>query len=131
MQNDSESRSISLERQINEGMVNSELSGKVAIVTGAGRMRGIGRATAVILARMGSNVVVTGTGRNPDTFPHDEKDVGWRDIDSTVEEIQANGVRGLPLVVDVSSEMTSLVGLTLSLIMQRLPMAQIGCPCSI
>ena len=85
--------------------VNSELSGKVAIVTGAGRMRGIGRATAVILARMGSNVVVTGTGRNPDTFPHDEKDVGWRDIDSTVEEIQANGVRGLPLVVDVSSEM--------------------------
>ena len=85
--------------------VNSELSGKVAIVTGAGRMRGIGRATAVILARMGSNVVVTGTGRNPDTFPNDEKDVGWRDIDSTVEEIQANGVRGLPLVVDVSSEM--------------------------
>ena len=84
--------------------VNSELSGKVAIVTGAGRMRGIGRATAVILARMGSNVVVTGTGRNPDTFPHDEKDVGWRDIDSTVEEIQANGVRGLPLIVDVSRE---------------------------
>ena len=38
-------------------MVNSELSGKVAIVTGAGRMRGIGRATAVILARMGSHVV--------------------------------------------------------------------------
>ena len=74
-------------------------------MTGAGRMRGIGRATAVILARMGSNVVVTGTGRNPDTFPNDEKDVGWRDIDSTVEEIQANGVRGLPLVVDVSSEM--------------------------
>ena len=105
MQNDPESRSISLERQINEGMVNSELSGKVAIVTGAGRMRGIGRATAVILARMGSHVVVTGTGRNPDTFPNDEKDVGWRDIDSTVEEIQANGVRGLPLVVDVSSEM--------------------------
>ena len=84
--------------------VNSELSGKVAIVTGAGRMRGIGRATAVILARMGSNVVVTGTGRNPDTFPNDEKDVGWRDIDSTVEEIQANGVRGIPLIVDVSRE---------------------------
>ena len=46
----------SLERQNNKGMVNSELSGKVAIVTGAGRMRGIGRATAVILARMGSHV---------------------------------------------------------------------------
>ena len=31
----------------------SELAGKVAIVTGAGRLRGIGRATANVLARMG------------------------------------------------------------------------------
>ena len=37
-----------------------ELSGKVAIVTGAGRLRGIGRATANVLARMGADVVVTG-----------------------------------------------------------------------
>ncbi|GIT58096.1 MAG: hypothetical protein Ct9H300mP19_00440 [Dehalococcoidia bacterium] len=50
-------------------MVNSELSGKVAIVTGAGRMRGIGRATAVILARMGSHVVVPVLVGNPETFP--------------------------------------------------------------
>ena len=50
-----------------------ELEGKVAIVTGAGRMRGIGRASANTLARMGADVVITGTGRDPKTFPEDEK----------------------------------------------------------
>ena len=67
----------------------TELEGKVAIVTGAGRMRGIGRASAVVLARMGAHVVVTGTGRNPDTFPEDEKDAGWRDIQSTAEQVES------------------------------------------
>ena len=33
---------------------------RVAIVTGAGRLRGIGRAAAVSLARLGADVVVTG-----------------------------------------------------------------------
>ena len=37
-----------------------ELDGKVAIVTGAGRLRGIGRAAAVGFAKLGANVVVTG-----------------------------------------------------------------------
>jgi 3-oxoacyl-[acyl-carrier protein] reductase len=82
----------------------SELRGKVAIVTGAGRMRGIGRGTAVVLARMGANVVVTGTGRNPDTFPQDEKDAGWRDIQSTAEQIESYGVKALPLVSNVADE---------------------------
>ena len=45
-----------------------ELDGKVAIVTGAGRLRGIGRAAAVELARLGADVVVTGTGRDPHHF---------------------------------------------------------------
>ena len=79
-----------------------ELSGKVAIVTGAGRLRGIGRATANVLARMGADVVVTGTGRDPATFPPDEKDAGWRDIESTADEVRSFGVRALPVVMDVS-----------------------------
>ena len=79
-----------------------ELNGKVAIVTGAGRLRGIGRATANVLARMGADVVVTGTGRDPDTFPPDEKEAGWRDIESTAEEVRSFGVRALPVVMDVS-----------------------------
>ena len=80
-----------------------ELSGKVAIVTGAGRLRGIGRATANVLARMGADVVVTGTGRDPDTFPPDEKEAGWRDIESTAEEVRSFGVRALPVVMDVTN----------------------------
>ncbi len=78
-----------------------ELSGKVAIVTGAGRLRGIGRATANVLARMGADVVVTGTGRDPETFPADEKEAGWRDIESTADEVRSFGVRALPVVMDV------------------------------
>ena len=54
-----------------------ELADKVAIVTGAGRMRGIGRAAAVRLAELGAHVVVTGTGRDPKTFPDDEQKVNW------------------------------------------------------
>ena len=80
-----------------------ELSGKVAIVTGAGRLRGIGRATANVLARMGADVVVTGTGRDPSTFPSDEKEAGWRDIESTADEVRAFGVKALPVVMDVTS----------------------------
>ena len=79
-----------------------ELDGKVAIVTGAGRLRGIGRGAAVAFARLGADVVVTGTGRNPDRYPPDEKAVGWRDIESTAEQVRAEGVRALPLVVDVA-----------------------------
>ena len=40
----------------------SGLAGKVAVVTGAGRMRSIGRPIAVALARAGCNIVLTGTG---------------------------------------------------------------------
>ncbi|HJP28703.1 MAG TPA: SDR family NAD(P)-dependent oxidoreductase [Dehalococcoidia bacterium] len=85
-------------------LTGSELKGKVAIVTGAGRMRGIGRGTAVVLARMGANVVVTGTGRDPGTFPQDEKDAGWRDIHSTAEQVESYGVKALPLISNITDE---------------------------
>lgn len=80
----------------------TELDGKVAIVTGAGRLRGIGRGAAVAFARLGADVVVTGTGRSPDRYPPDEKAVGWRDIESSAEQVRAEGTRALPLVVDVA-----------------------------
>ena len=80
-----------------------ELNGKVAIVTGAGRLRGIGRAAAVELARLGADVVVTGTGRNPDTFPPDEKAVDWKDVESVAEQIRSHGRRALTLTVDVTN----------------------------
>ena len=93
-----------------------ELDGKVAIVTGAGRMRSIGRSTALALARLGADVVVTGTGRDPATFPPDEREVGWRDVWSVQEEVQALGRRCLPLVVDVtdSAQVQGMVDRTLA-----------------
>ena len=82
----------------------SELKGKVAIITGAGRMRGIGRGTAVALAQMGANIVVTGTGRDRASFPQDEKDAGWRDIESTAEQVESFGVKALPLVSNIADQ---------------------------
>ncbi len=80
------------------------LDDHVAIVTGAGRMRSIGRPIAVELARAGCDVVITGTGRDPERFPDEEKAAGWHDIASVAEEIEALGRQALPLVSDISDE---------------------------
>ena len=80
----------------------TELEGRVAIVTGAGRMRGIGRAAALALARSGCDVVLTGTGRDPSTFPDDERQAGWRDVESVAEEVRALGGSALALAVNVA-----------------------------
>jgi NAD(P)-dependent dehydrogenase (short-subunit alcohol dehydrogenase family) len=58
----------------------------------------------VALAAAGADVVVTGTGRDPATFPADEKAVNWHDVHSTVEQIEAQGRRGLALIGDVSQQ---------------------------
>jgi meso-butanediol dehydrogenase/(S,S)-butanediol dehydrogenase/diacetyl reductase len=76
-----------------------ELEGKVAIVTGAGGRRGIGRAIATRLAREGADVVVTDIMKPP--RPEDEE-VGWKGIDSVVAEIEGMGRRALGLYSDVT-----------------------------
>ncbi len=78
------------------------LEGKVAVVTGAGRMRSIGRPIAVELARAGCDIVLTGTGRSPDRYPADEQAAGWRDIESVADEVRALGRRALAVVSDVA-----------------------------
>ena len=78
------------------------LEDKVAVVTGAGRMRSIGRKIAVELARGGCDVVITGTGRPPERYPDDEKEAGWRDIESVADQIREQGRRALPLVSNVA-----------------------------
>jgi 3-oxoacyl-[acyl-carrier protein] reductase/meso-butanediol dehydrogenase/(S,S)-butanediol dehydrogenase/diacetyl reductase len=75
--------------------------GKVALVTGAGRMRSIGRAVAVHLARAGCDLVVTGSGKPPEAFPDDEKRAGWRDVESVADEVRGLGRRALPIACDV------------------------------
>jgi len=79
-----------------------ELAGKVAIVTGAGRMRSIGRPIAKRLAQAGAVIVISGTGRPPERYPDDEKAAGWRDIDSVADEIRRAGGRCLALVSDIA-----------------------------
>jgi NAD(P)-dependent dehydrogenase (short-subunit alcohol dehydrogenase family) len=84
------------------GLELTGLDGKVAVVTGAGRKRSIGRAVAIELARAGCDVVLTGTGRPRDQYPADEIETGWRDIESVADEVRALGRRALPVVSDVS-----------------------------
>ncbi|HJU09787.1 MAG TPA: SDR family NAD(P)-dependent oxidoreductase [Candidatus Binataceae bacterium] len=81
-----------------------ELAGKVAIITGAGRMRSIGRPIAKILGQSGAAIVITGTGRRPEDYPEDEKAAGWRDIESVADEVRRLGARCLPLISDIRDE---------------------------
>ena len=79
-----------------------DLEGKVAIVTGAGRYSGIGRYVALAMAQHGADVVITGSGRSPDKYPDEEKEIGWRDIESVADEIRAMGRRALPMVASAA-----------------------------
>ena len=62
----------------------------VAIVTGAGRRRGIGRACALRLARDGFSIVVHERNQALSTLAHEEQS-GWKGAQSVVEEIEALG----------------------------------------
>ena len=78
------------------------LEGKVALITGAGRMRSIGRGIAQTLAAAGCDIVVTGSGRDPEHYPEEEKAAGWRDIESVAEEVRGMGRKALSVVSDVA-----------------------------
>lgn len=78
------------------------LDGRVAIVTGAGRMRSIGRAIAVELARAGCDVVVTGSGRPAHLRPVEEVEAGWQDVESVADEVRGLGRRALSASLDIT-----------------------------
>ena len=69
----------------------SGLQGKVALITGAGGMRGVGRATAVKLAQQGADLALTDVPRGPDDLPPAEVRLGWRGIDSVAEDVRELG----------------------------------------
>ena len=82
--------------------MNGPLAGKVAIVTGAGRMRGIGRAIALRLAKDGADVVVSALARTSEEMPTQEREASWRGEQSVADEIATTGGRSLALDVDVT-----------------------------
>jgi NAD(P)-dependent dehydrogenase (short-subunit alcohol dehydrogenase family) len=79
----------------------------VAVVTGAGRARGIGRAVARRLARDGFAVVVHERSGDPAGLTAAERAAGWRGAASVVDEITAAGGRALAVAGDVTERATA------------------------
>ena len=80
----------------------SGLEGKVALITGAGGMRGIGRATALKLAELGVDLALTDVLRDVDDLPPGEIRAEWKSVDSVAEEVRQLGRKCLPIYADLS-----------------------------
>ena len=74
------------------------LTGKVALVTGAGGKNGIGRAIATRLAKEGADVAVNDITEHP--YAADQTE--WQGLPDVVREIEAMGQRAISVVADVS-----------------------------
>ena len=70
----------------------SSLNGKVAIVTGATKGKGLGKAIAVKLSEQGAKVVLTGRASSEEG------------VKANVEEIKAAGGEAMYVLVDVSNQ---------------------------
>jgi len=83
-----------------------EFDGKVVMVTGCARARGMGRAISVAFAGVGADLVVTdvasGGTRNENEEGLAEIRLGWKGLESLAGEIEALGPRVLTTVGDVS-----------------------------
>jgi NAD(P)-dependent dehydrogenase (short-subunit alcohol dehydrogenase family) len=79
------------------------LAGQVAVITGTARYRGMGRATALALARAGARVAVVDRPGSVASITSDEElKIGWRGLPNLVEELEAIGVDALAVEGDVS-----------------------------
>lgn len=73
------------------------LDGKIALVTGAGGERGLGRAIARRLAEEGAHVVIN------DVVAKRIESAAWAGLPDLAREIEASGRQALPVVADVSN----------------------------
>ncbi|HZM44854.1 MAG TPA: SDR family NAD(P)-dependent oxidoreductase [Burkholderiales bacterium] len=80
----------------------AQLDGKVALITGAGGMKGIGRACALRLAALGADIAISDFKREPRDLPPQEVKAGWRSIDSVAGEVEKLGRRCLGLWCDLT-----------------------------
>ncbi len=85
-------------------MKNYDLSGKVALVTGAGRPKGLGEGIATRLAECGCSVLVTDLGKSPsEHMPN--KHIGATDsMQAVVEGIRNKGGKAEACPLDVRDE---------------------------
>ncbi len=92
------------------------LEGKVALITGAGGMRGVGRATAHKLASQGAQIAITDVRRPVEDLPPGEVRAEWQSIDSVADEISSMGGQALPVYADLSNsdEIEGLVAETVN-----------------
>ena len=77
------------------------LEGKVALITGAGGMRGVGRATVMKLAGLGADIALSDVHRETEDLPPAEVRTAWRGIDAVSEEVEAAGRRAFPAYCDL------------------------------
>jgi 3-oxoacyl-[acyl-carrier protein] reductase/meso-butanediol dehydrogenase/(S,S)-butanediol dehydrogenase/diacetyl reductase len=89
----------------------SGLSGKVALITGAGGMKGVGRAVALKFARLGVDLALSDVTLAPEDMHPNQVRTRWRGIESVAEEVRALGVRCLPIACDLGdrAEIEALV----------------------
>ncbi|HUE38750.1 MAG TPA: SDR family oxidoreductase, partial [Candidatus Binatia bacterium] len=79
------------------------LSGKVAIVTGAGRVGGIGEAIARSLAKEGAKVMLSDIGRSFERFPEYQV-AGKSEIETIRADLVKSGAEAEIVFADVSKE---------------------------
>ena len=94
----------------------SDLDGKIALITGAGGMRGVGRATVMKLAGQGSDVALCDVRREVSDLPPAEIRNEWGGIETVSQEVQALGRRAVPIYCDLSdpNEIERLVERTMT-----------------
>ncbi len=94
----------------------SDLDGKIALITGAGGMRGVGRATVMKLAGQGSDVALSDVRREVSDLPPAEIRNEWGGIETVSQQVQALGRRAVPIYCDLSdpNEIDRLVERTMA-----------------
>ena len=80
----------------------SGLEGKVALITGAGGRKGIGRATALKLAGLGADIALTDVTRPQSDLPPLERGDQWQGIESVADEVRALGRECQTVACDLS-----------------------------
>ena len=87
-------------------------STEVAVVTGAGGMRSIGRAVAIRLAQDGYDVAISDFARPDDRVGADERAADWQGLASVAQQIEQLGRHALAVTCDLTSasDVEQLIG---------------------